>query len=443
MLASAAVLGGCAAMGSDVELVDGPPITDITTRFDEALYCLQGRVNSSLTFAVGGIPDQTGREQNSVEGAGRFVTQGAGDIVQSALFNAGVTVINRRDMGSAAMEAQWGIRDFSTQVQANLVITGSINSLDFIPGGGAFVAVGGVGPRYRQNRILVGMDLAMTNNNTGQIVGNIALRKQIVADELGFMFARITNDQIVDVDFGGNRREAVHFVLREMLQLATFELLTQLMPPERYEDCRLIIDDTLALIEGERTTGGQMRQLEERRAAAEAALAAAETPPAPAGTPATAVAEAPQQPQAPAQPQTAPAAAVASGPTQPVARPSRPEDPQETASVEAADPATAPVAEQDTASASSEVIEGGDATAPEAVAAARVPEATVAEQPGEEVAQPVDVAVMESVPSSQPPGMPEDVDADTIEFLLRTNPAAGAHILAFVEQMRGELEPTE
>ena len=29
--------------------------------------------------------------------SGKFVTQGAGDIVQSALFQAGTTVVNRRD----------------------------------------------------------------------------------------------------------------------------------------------------------------------------------------------------------------------------------------------------------------------------------------------------------------------------------------------------------
>ncbi|MBF9060879.1 HfaB protein [Rhodobacterales bacterium HKCCSP123] len=259
----------------DVELFDGPPVTDIVTTFDEALYCLRGRIDSRMTFGVGGIPDQTGRDQNSTEGTGRFVTQGAGDIVQSALFNAGVTLINRRDMGSAALEAQWGIRDLSQQRPANLVVTGSINSLDFLPGGGAIASVGGIGPRYRQNRILVGMDLAMTNNATGQIVANIALRKQLVADELGFMVATTSDNEIVDLDFGGSRREALHFALREMLQLATFELLTQLMPPAQYEDCRAIIDETMAVIDGEQTSGGQIRQLEARREAQAAAAAAA------------------------------------------------------------------------------------------------------------------------------------------------------------------------
>ncbi|PQO22723.1 HfaB protein [Rhodobacteraceae bacterium WD3A24] len=257
-------LVACAGPAHDLELLQGPAIADIVTPFDDALVCMEGRIDSRLAFGVGGIPDQTGRDQNSGEGTARFVTQGAGDIVQSALFKAGVTVINRRDMGAAAMEAQWGLRDLSNQRPAHFVITGSINSLDFIPGGGAFVSVGGVGPRYRQNRILVGMDLAMTNNATGQVVANIALRKQIFADEFGLMVARFMDDTVVDVDFGGSRREAVHYALRQMLQLATFELLAQMMPPERYRDCREMIDARMGSIEGDRTTGEQMRELDRR-----------------------------------------------------------------------------------------------------------------------------------------------------------------------------------
>lgn len=274
-LVSAFALTACAPPSMNAPMVQGPAIADIVTPFDDALTCLNGRINGGLAFAVGGIPDQTGATQNSTEGTGRFVTQGAGDIVQSALFKTGVTVINRRDMGSAVMESQWGIRELTAQRPAHFVITGSINSLDFLPGGGVFVNIGGVGPRYRQNRILVGMDLAVTNNQTGQIIANISLNKQIYADEFGFMTARFVDSTVVDVDLGLARREAVHHALRQMLQLATFELLTQMMPPERYEECRAMVDERLGVIEGDRTTGEQIRQLQERRQASEEAAAAA------------------------------------------------------------------------------------------------------------------------------------------------------------------------
>lgn len=263
---SALVAGvsACGPTDRNAPLVKGPAAEDIVTPFEDALLCLNGRVDTRLSFGVGGIPDQTGKEQNSNEGAGRFVTQGAGDIVQSALFKTGVTVINRRDMGSAVMESQWGIRDLGAQQPAHLVITGSINSLDFIPGGGAFLNVRGVGPRYRQHRILVGMDLVLTNNTTGQVLANIALHKQLFADELGFAGTRFVGDRLVDSDIGVARREAVHYALRKMLQLATFELLVQLMPPERYAECAEMIDPRFGNIRGGRTSGEQLREHEAR-----------------------------------------------------------------------------------------------------------------------------------------------------------------------------------
>lgn len=270
-------LAGCAFPGSNAPLPEGPAIVDVVTPFDEALMCLNGRIDRRLSFAVGGIPDLTGREHNNGDGAGRFVTQGAGDMVQSALFTTGVTLINRRDMGASVMESQWGIRDLSTQRQAHLVITGSINSLDFIPGAGAWVNIGGIGPRYRQHRILVGLDLALTNVATGQIMANISLLKQVYADEFGIMAATFEDDRVVDVDLGGGRREALHFALRQMLQLGTFELLTQLMPQDEYAECAALVDAEVGSVTGERTASGRLRiAAEEAAAAAEAAAAEAE-----------------------------------------------------------------------------------------------------------------------------------------------------------------------
>lgn len=245
-------LGGCAfAPGIDLPsesapLVEGPPIEDIVTPFDEALMCLKGRVQPEITFAVGAILDSTGKEQFTEGGAGKFVTQGAGEIVQSALFRAGVTVMNRRDPRVITTEAEWGIRGLATQVPVDYFITGSINSLDFIPGGGFSLQVSGVGPRYRQNRILIGMDLAVTQTRTGLIVANVPLQKQIFASEAGVGIGRFFGETLVSFDLGGMEREALNYALRQMLNLATFDLLTQLMSPQNYLDCQAKIDAAFA-----------------------------------------------------------------------------------------------------------------------------------------------------------------------------------------------------
>jgi len=267
-------LASCAAMERDLPLVEGPAITDVVTPFDEPLACLDGKIDQRLAFGVGNIPDATGREANSVEGAGRYVTQAAGDIVQSALFKTGVNVVNRRDVGTAALEAQWGIRALDSQQNAHFAITGSVNSLDFIPGGGAFASFGGVGAQYRQARILVGLDLAMTNVATGNIIANIALRKQMVTDDAGIFGTRFVNSRLVDADLGGARREALNDALRAMLQLATYELLVQLMPPSEHAECSELIDPRYGTVSGNKTGGGQYQEFraeQERRVSAETA----------------------------------------------------------------------------------------------------------------------------------------------------------------------------
>ncbi len=80
---------GVAGSTSNARLVQGPPISDIVTPFDKALSCLKGRISSKLIFSVGAVLDQTGKESFTDGGVGKFITQGAGDMMQSALFKAG------------------------------------------------------------------------------------------------------------------------------------------------------------------------------------------------------------------------------------------------------------------------------------------------------------------------------------------------------------------
>jgi curli biogenesis system outer membrane secretion channel CsgG len=241
-LASALALAGCATSNiappeESVALISGPAIEDIETPFDRALVCLAGKISPAATFSVGAIADSTGKEQFTEGGTGKFVTQGAGEIVQSALFNAGVTLLNRRDPRVLEAEVKWGIRQGKSILPSRYFVTGSVNSLDFIPGAGFDAQIAGVGPRYRQHRILVGLDLSVTETSSGRIVANSSMQKQIFADELGFGIGRFFGDVLVNLDAANLRREATSLALRQMLNLATYDLLTQLMKPESYSNC--------------------------------------------------------------------------------------------------------------------------------------------------------------------------------------------------------------
>ena len=306
----------CTAVGTptvaperEEPMFSGPPITDIVTPYDQALGCLRGRINTEvLRFSVGSILDTTGKEQLSDGGTAKFVTQGAGDIVQSALFQAGVVVVNRRDPRIMEAEAKWGIRDTKSQIASTFYITGSINSLDFLPGSGFETQIAGLGPRYRQHRILIGLDLSLTETRTGRVLANVPLQKQLVATEAGFGIGRFFGNTLVSVDLGNNQREAVHFALRQMLNLATFELLTQMMKPEEYKDCYGLVEAVQGVstnTPSSQRIGAYRAQQARLAAAPPAAAAAAAAPEANEATetrdaPATRGAEGPPTPASPA-----------------------------------------------------------------------------------------------------------------------------------------------
>ena len=202
------------------------------------MTCLDGKIKKQVSFSVGAIVDLTGKEQFTDGGSGKFVTQGAGDIVQSALYRAGTNMVNRRDPRIMEEEIKWGIQTPAKLVPSDYFVTGSINSLDFIPGGGIDVAIAGVGPSYSQNRILVSLDLSMTETKTGLIVSNVSLQKQIFADDINFGIGRFFGTTLTTINAGVKEREALHYSLRQMLNLATFDLLTQTMEPKTFKGCQ-------------------------------------------------------------------------------------------------------------------------------------------------------------------------------------------------------------
>lgn len=245
------LLAGCGSgsnfvtqTSSNMEIANGPPIEDVVTSFDDALTCLRGRFPSGVTFAVGQVVDATGKETYADGGTGKYITQGVGEMVQSALFRTGVSVVNRRDPQISIVEANWGIRDIKRQTPVNFYISGSVNSLDFIPGGGFSAQVGGIGPRVRQSRMLIALDLSMTDAYTGRVVASIPLQKQIYTKEIGVGANTFFGTTLVQMDAGGMEREALHFALRQMLNFATFELLGQLMKESAYDACRENITST-------------------------------------------------------------------------------------------------------------------------------------------------------------------------------------------------------
>jgi len=237
---------GCASttpFSENMKLTEGPmPVSQILTPYDSLLSCLGSTyMGKKASIGVGAVSDETGKFSISDTGNGKFVTQAAGDIVQSALLQSKVVrVVNRRDPRVMKLEAAFGGK--VKWIHSDYHITGSINSLDFLPGGGIDASVYGVGAKYRQHRMLIGMDLFLTDTRTSEVVGHSSIFKQVVADEIGANIGRFFGNILVAVDMGEQHREAIHFALRNMLKMAVYEMISDLYDMDS-KSCSSIIEN--------------------------------------------------------------------------------------------------------------------------------------------------------------------------------------------------------
>lgn len=250
------ILGsGCAAttpLTKDMKLTEGPKaVTQIKTPYDKLLSCLSDTYKGKKArIGVGSVSDETGKFSISDTGNGKYVTQAAGDIVQSALLQSHMAkVVNRRDPRVMKLEAAFGGK--VKWIPSDYHITGSINSLDFLPGGGIDVNAYGAGAKYRQHRMLIGLDLFLTNTKTSEVVAHSSVFKQLVADEIGGNVGRFFGTTLVLIDLGEQRREAVHFALRNMLKMAVYEMLGELYNIDG-KSCSYIIEKVEGVVDGSR-----------------------------------------------------------------------------------------------------------------------------------------------------------------------------------------------
>lgn len=237
------LLTGCITVSfENVTLPKGPPVQTVVTPYDRLITCIATKTRLQGVWAVGEITDATGKFSAEYAGTGKYVSQGAGDMMQTTLMKAQVeSVVNRRDPRPVISEIQLGIRDAKQFVRMDYYITGSINTLDFIPGAAAELTIAGIGPRYRQNRALVGLDLHLTDARTSEVLAAVNISKQIFADEAGVGIGRFFGDTLVDLDISGQNREPLQLSLRSMLQFGLYEMLSQLNPDLRY-NCQKIVD---------------------------------------------------------------------------------------------------------------------------------------------------------------------------------------------------------
>jgi curli production assembly/transport component CsgG/holdfast attachment protein HfaB len=258
-LLSAVLLSACTSLpppGDEPKenLLQGPVPFSAETPSSQALRCLArydlGR--RDLRVAVGEIPDLTGRYD--FEDTGSFATQGATYMMVTALGQAGVRQVNRSTLGIAEFELNQAIQQRLGEGRPILVgnqqityrpvprgaflgsthyITGAITELDFnAVSGGVDVSIGGIGGAARYFLLQIGLDLAVTETQSTEIVLGRGWRKQLVGYEVEadvFRFFEIGgDDELFDINIGEQPNEPLQGAVRWIIETAAFDLLRDL-----------------------------------------------------------------------------------------------------------------------------------------------------------------------------------------------------------------------
>ncbi len=257
VLAGAAVmavsLGMCTAAsardtGRPDPVAQGPaPIqADLVSPYADALSCVSTQLTPDqrkLAFGVAYFADRTGKEAYAPENAsGKFLSQGTEDMLMTSLHKAGVTVVELNAPYRAMMDwvVQHQLARFRKEGLAvnfpDVIISGSFDTLDFIPGHTDEVVVSGIGGGINRNSVLVKLDARATWMPgtfegkvlpAGQMVTGVSIAKRVVGYENKFGLTSFFGGRTLfelNVDHAG--REPLQYMQSVMLDLTAYQLVS-------------------------------------------------------------------------------------------------------------------------------------------------------------------------------------------------------------------------
>jgi curli biogenesis system outer membrane secretion channel CsgG len=257
VLSIAAILPGAASaapLKKNASLLYGPPVSDVQSPYSLALECVSRQLTPAqraVTFTVSSFPDKTNKANFvSDSGVGSFSSQGVEDMLYTSLRLAGVQVTDMSPTQRAMID--WSMKKIGDNAGApirvalklpDVSISGAITTFDVnMSTSGADIRIAGIGLSHQKNRILVGMDARLTEMTGGKrpdgtrmeaglIPTVVRINKQIIGYAIGAgatrFFGNGGKSTLVDVDLGGNQREAIQYMERIMVDGTAVRLIAQ------------------------------------------------------------------------------------------------------------------------------------------------------------------------------------------------------------------------
>ena len=222
------------------QLVQGPPFIEVVSPYANALKCLadhQTPEQKAVTYGILSFPDKTARVAYAPDNAaGAFMSQGMEDMLVTSFKSTGVQVVDISPQYRQFFD--WSTHHMGggriSLMLPDIVVVGSLNSLDFLPGGGIQLD-GALKAGGRENRINISFDARATttsepirnpststpgpwynpDNRAAHVIASFAYGKQIVqyGNEFGasgFLGGGATRT-FLQLDWGKSQREALQY----------------------------------------------------------------------------------------------------------------------------------------------------------------------------------------------------------------------------------------
>jgi curli biogenesis system outer membrane secretion channel CsgG len=232
------------------------PVTSNDTPYSQCLRRLQTVSADNLpVFAVGEIADKTGQVQY-YDKAGNNLTQGAAEMVMSALYKTGKAhLVERYDLRIPLAEVKLAeqnrlnrsVDNFGKLPSTDFIIVGALTELNYnIVTGGAGLRVAGIGAGARMAVVNVAMDLRVINSKNFAVSYVSTLQKQIYGYEVSADVFRFFDTTFVELQAGHVRNEPLQLGVRSVAEMAVYQIMTDFLRLPRDPSCALVENDHMS-----------------------------------------------------------------------------------------------------------------------------------------------------------------------------------------------------
>jgi curli production assembly/transport component CsgG/holdfast attachment protein HfaB len=231
------------------------PVTSNETPYSQCLAGLATKVdaNNKPVFSVGEVADKTG--QINYDDNGHALTQGVSEMVISALYKTRmVRLVERLDLRIPLAEMKLAEqRKLARSIDeyklpaSDFIIVGALTELNYnITSGGAQLFIEGIGGGARTVVINVALDMRVINARNFSVAYSTSLQKQIYGYEVEANIFRFFGDRLVEFDAGQIQNEPLQLGVRSVVEMATYQVMTEFLGLPVSGGCNLVKTDTMA-----------------------------------------------------------------------------------------------------------------------------------------------------------------------------------------------------